>query len=79
LVTRHEKDLEQTLRKFRIADLFDEVIQLRKGEKKSDFIKRPDAIFVDDSFAERQEVARKYGIPTFDSSMIEVLCEQAIS
>jgi len=79
LVTRHEKDLEQTLRKFRIADLFDEVIHLRKGEKKSDFIKRPDAIFVDDSFAERQEVARKYGIPTFDSSMIEVLCEQAIS
>lgn len=79
LVTRHKDDLEQTLHKFRIAGLFDEIIHLRKGEKKSDFIRRPNAIFVDDSFSERQEVALKCGIAAFDSSMIEALCEQAPS
>lgn len=77
LVTRHKDDLEQTLRKFRIAGLFDEIIHLRKGEKKSDYITRPDSIFVDDSFAERREVAQKHGIATFDSSMIEMLCGQS--
>lgn len=79
LITRHKDDLESTLRKFRIGALFDEIIHIRGDQKKSDFIKRADAIFVDDSFSERQEVARKHGIPTFDSSMIEALCEQAPS
>lgn len=77
LITRHKADLETTLRKFRIAALFDEIIHIREDQKKSDFIKRPNAIFVDDSFSERQEVARRHGIPTFDSSMIEALCDQA--
>jgi hypothetical protein len=76
LITRHKANLENTLRKFRIAALFDEIIHIQKDQKKSDFIKRPDAIFVDDSFSERQEVAIKHGIPTFDSSMVEMLCEQ---
>jgi hypothetical protein len=76
LITRHRADLEQTLQRFRIAGIFDEIIHLRNGEKKSDHITRTDAVFVDDSFSERQEVAIKHGIPTFDSSMIEVLCEQ---
>lgn len=79
LITRHRENLENTLRKFRIAELFDEIIHIQKNEKKSDFIVRSDAIFVDDSFSERQEVALKHGIPTFDSSMIEALCEQASS
>lgn len=76
LLTRHKGNLKRTLDRFRIAGLFDNVIHLQKGEKKSDFITQLDAIFVDDSFAERQEVALKHGIATFDSSMIEMLCEQ---
>ncbi len=74
LITRHKGNLEYTLRHFRIADLFDEIIHLKENQKKSSFIIRPNAIFVDDSFSERQEVAAQHGIPTFDSSMLEMLC-----
>jgi hypothetical protein len=76
LITRHREDLQQTLQRFRLAGIFDEIIHLRNGERKSDYVTRPDSIFVDDSFSERQEVALKHGIPTFDSSMIEALCER---
>ena len=77
LLTRHRGDLAHTLSKYRLAHLFDAVIHIGEDEKKSSYIPEPTAIFVDDSFAERMEVARLCGIPTFDCSMIEVLTEQA--
>lgn len=73
LLTRHKEDLNATLTKHRLTYLFDEIIHLREGEKKSAYIKNFDAIFVDDSFAERLDVSTNCNIPTFDCSMIEVL------
>lgn len=73
LLTRHRNDLNQTLAKYRLSGLFDEVIHLREGEKKSSQIKQTDSIFLDDSFTERMDVARLCKIPTFDCSMIELL------
>jgi carbamoyl-phosphate synthase large subunit len=73
LVTRHAGDLEQTLARHRLSGAFDEIIHLRKQEKKSAYIARQDAIYVDDSFAERKDVEQVCGIPTFDCSMIELL------
>lgn len=73
LVTRHAANIEASLRLHRLNGLFDEVIHLRAGERKSAFIRPEGAIFVDDSFAERLDVHQQLGIPTFDSSMLELL------
>ena len=73
LITRHALDLDATLRQHGLTGVFDEVIHLRQKEKKSAYIRERDAIFVDDSFAERADVSRVCGIPTFDNSMIELL------
>lgn len=73
LITRHAGNLPQTLLRHGLQGVFDEVIHLTAREKKSAFIREPDAIFVDDSFAERADVHSVHGIPTFDCSMIELL------
>lgn len=77
LLTRHRGDLERTLAQHRLAGLFDEVVHLGETEKKSSHIGDEAAIFVDDSFSERMDVAERCNIPTFDCSMIELLTEQA--
>lgn len=77
LLSRHRSDLDQTLARHRLSGLFDEIIHLGETEKKSAHIKQGDAIFVDDSFAERMDVSEHCNIPTFDFSMIELLTEQA--
>ena len=65
------------MRKHRLENLFDDIIHITEGAPKSGLITERDAIFIDDSFAERLEVANSCGIPTFDASMLEVLTEQA--
>lgn len=79
LLTRHRGDVHKTLNKFRLQQLFDCVIEVAEGQKKSAYITEQDAIYVDDSFSERMDVAKVCKIPTFDCSMIELLTEQAES
>jgi len=76
LLSRHRSNLDQTLTRHRLLGLFDEIIHLGELEKKSSHIKQGDAIFVDDSFAERMDVSESCNILTFDCSMIELLTEQ---
>jgi len=76
LLTRHRGDLNHILAKYHLSGLFDEIIHLGEDENKSSCIKGPDAIFVDDSFAERMDVSERCNIPTFDCSMIEMLTRQ---
>jgi carbamoyl-phosphate synthase large subunit len=78
LLTRCAGDLPARLRRWRLEGLFDDVIHLREGEPKSEFIKSTRAILIDDSFRERLEVHREKGIPVFDSSMIELLLDDRI-
>jgi len=74
LITRHQGNIEDSLKSFKLHQLFDEIIHIQDKSKKSLHIKDVNgAIFVDDSFSERQDVANKLGILTFDCSMIEVL------
>lgn len=77
LITRHKCDLNKTLDEYRLLNLFDDVIRVTKGTSKSSFICERDAIFIDDSFSERMDVAQRCGIPTFDVSMLEMLTECA--
>lgn len=73
LITRHASDLPQTLARTRIAPgLFDEVVHLRNGQSKADFV-TTNAIFVDNHFPERADVARRLGIPVFDVDALEFL------
>ncbi len=73
LITRHAGDLTATLNRHHLGGVFDEVIHVTDGECKSRFIRHEGAIYVDDSFSERQRVHATLGIPTFDCSMIEAL------
>lgn len=73
LITKHAEPLDSALDGFCIRQLFDQVIHLKKEDKKSTFITGPGAIFIDDSFSERMEVSRHCGIPVFDVHMIEAL------
>jgi carbamoyl-phosphate synthase large subunit len=74
LVTRHRQDVGETLRRHRLAGLFDEVIHITEADRsKAEFIREADAIFIDDSFRERQEVEKAKGILSFNSCMVEML------
>jgi carbamoyl-phosphate synthase large subunit len=73
LLTRHGRAIEETLAAHRIPTLFDAVFHLTKGEPKSAYIASDKAIFVDDSYGERAEVARETGIIVLEPAMIEGL------
>jgi hypothetical protein len=76
LITRHKEELNDTLERYRLQNVFDEVIWLKNEEPKHEAIKEEDAIFIDDSYAERQAVSQACKIPVFDAHMIESLIEK---
>lgn len=76
LLSRHRKDIEESLRRCHVdRGLFDELYILRDGERKSDYVTEGRAVFIDDSFGERQEVSAVRGIPVFDCSEVEALVD----
>ena len=76
LITRHIGDIDGSLEKYQIhSGLFKEVIHLQQGEKKSRHINPDSSIFIDDSFAERKDVAESLGIPVFDIDALEMLID----
>ncbi len=74
LITKHELNITQTLKAYRIAEnLFDEIISLSPAENKSDHINPGKAIFIDNHFSERKKISETFGIPVFDVDAIECL------
>ena len=77
LLSKHDdvalKPLDTLLKELRIEQLFDRIIHIDVNEQKSDYIDNKDAIFIDDSFAERKFIKEKCGIPVFSVDMVEVL------
>jgi hypothetical protein len=73
LITKHEGNLEEELKLYRLTDLFDEIIHIKAGEEKYSFIKAKDSIFIDDSYEERLKVKNNHGINVFDGHMMECL------
>ncbi|WP_016954455.1 ATP-grasp domain-containing protein [Catenovulum agarivorans] len=73
LITRHKGDLNRKLRELRISDLFSEIIHITDASPKSNYIIEKDAIFIDDSFAERLDVSANCGIPVFSVDAVESL------
>ena len=70
-ISRHAENIHITLADYKLNNIFDRVIHLSNAEPKSLFIE-PGAIFIDDSFAERQEVA-SLNIPVFSPEMVAAL------
>ena len=77
LITKHAKDIEETLRDLKIdIHLFDEIIMLTKEDNKIDFMDDElPSIFIDDSFSERLSVADNLNIPVFDLDAVESLID----
>ena len=73
LLSRHSGNLQQRVANLGISLLFDEVIHITNQHLKSSYIKNPNSIFIDDSFAERKDVATNCGINVFSVDMIPVL------
>ena len=73
-----EKDKIKFLKKFKLENLFNQIIWLKENESKSKYIKDKKSIFIDDSFLERREVEEKCKIHSFDPNMIEVLINDRI-
>ncbi len=78
LLTRHAGDLPTTLRRHRLDGLFDQVVHLKADGSKADHVTDRPAIFIDDSFRERQDVALRTGVPALDPSMAEMLCDDRV-
>ena len=77
LVTRSASDVSVVLARHALTELWAEIHHLRGGEPKSAHVP-PTAIFVDDSFAERREVAAATGVPTFDATMVDALVDRRL-
>lgn len=80
LISRHDEDhddtLEDNLRKHGISsELFNSIIKLTFKDKKSDFINKDNAIFIDNAFKERVDVKRTLKIPVFDVDTTEALLD----
>ena len=77
LITKHDDTtlipLDDLLNDLRVADFFDRVIHLQPDDKKYRHIDNKNAIFIDDSFAERKAIKEKCGLYVFSVDMVEVL------
>lgn len=73
LLTKHSNNVYDTLKKFRLNNLFDEIIKIDLSDEKNKYIKNTNSIFIDDSYIERKKIAETYKIPVFDVNMLEVL------
>ena len=76
LISKHNADINATLRKFKISsELFSEVIHIKKEDEKSRYVTYKESIFIDDSFLERYKISQEVGIPVFDCSEVEGLID----
>lgn len=77
LLTRHDNqrlgNLNALLAQYHLSSLFTEILHIGVEQKKSDYIRKSNCIFIDDSYGERMAVRESLGIPVFDPSMIEAL------
>ena len=62
LISRHNGNLEASLRTLQINDLFDEVIHIKNNDPKSKYVKVDgNFLFIDDSFRERMDISVQFG------------------
>ena len=72
LITRHAFNLEQTLLEFALDTIFDDIFHIKDGLPKSQYIKHRIPLFIDDSFAEREEVRNALNCHVASPDMIHM-------
>lgn len=78
LLTKHEYDLNESLKRYHICrDIFNEIIIITPDKKKADYIDNARAIFIDNYFPERVSVREICKIPVFDVDAIECLFDSS--
>lgn len=77
LITKSDSLVRDELKRLRISeDLFREIIQITRQQEKRDHMHpRPDALFIDDSFAERKKIREAYGITVVGTETVECLID----
>ncbi len=76
LLTKHNGDIYKKLEELCISkNLFNKIIHIEKTDEKSNYITNKNAIFIDDSFAERQKVSKNKNIPVFGVDNISTLID----
>ena len=76
LLTRHALDVDATLDRWAISPrLFTRIVHVTDGSPKSRYVETPDAVFIDDSFREREDVRRAVGAAVFDVDAVESLLD----
>lgn len=74
LITKHEYDLKETLKKYHIPiSIFDEIIHIDMADNKYRHVVEPASIFIDNYYKERKEVFERLGVPVFDVEGIKTL------
>lgn len=77
LITKHDADIRESLSRYKIAlELFDEIIHIDRFQRKCDAIHpSKNALFIDDSFAERMEMQQAHGIVVLGVDSVEALLD----
>lgn len=77
LLTKHDDNtlipLDILLEDLKIKQIFDRIIHIEVDEQKYKYIDNKNAIFIDDSFAERKSIKENCGLNVFSVDMVEVL------
>ena len=77
LITKHDTDILTDLEKYRIyPKIFCNIIHIDRSQRKCDVVKPDkDALFIDDSFAERRQMIQRYGILSLGVDAVECLID----
>lgn len=80
LITKHRKNIYESLDVRKISrSIFREIIQVKQDERKIDYMHPgTKALYVDDSFAEREMVYKTFGIKTMGVDSLEILLNGAM-
>ena len=73
LISKHEGDLVSELKKYKLYQIFDEVLHIDKNQNKMDYIKDKRSIYIDDSFSERESIKDKLNIPVLSPDMVGMM------
>jgi predicted ATP-grasp superfamily ATP-dependent carboligase len=79
IISRHKQRFNEDTQEFliahKLASFSELVIDVPQDREKYEYIDANEAIFIDDSFSERNKVFKKLNIPVFDVSSIEALLD----
>jgi hypothetical protein len=76
IISKHDRDIYKDMKQYCISEsLFESITVISRENQKVNYMKEKNAIFIDDSFAERKKVHDVLGIPVYDVDMVESLID----